>query len=102
MRFDDVRLGTKYLCACLLEVMPQQMSLCKCQFIKVMPISLVLDSRWTHQLGLKLVLSYQMQGSDEKYVQIDRLVLWAICPLSFHSEEGHPICMQSWRDVPWT
>lgn len=78
MRFDDVRLEDKYLCACLLEVVPWQMSLCKCQFIKAVPISLVLDRCWTHQLALRLVLNYPMQGYDEEYVQIDRFVLWAV------------------------
>lgn len=78
MRFDDVRLEDKYLCACLLEVVPWQMSLCKCQFIKAVPISLVLDRCWTHQLALRLVLNYPMQGCDEEYVQIDRFVLWAV------------------------
>lgn len=54
------------------------MSLCKCQFIKAVPISLVLDRCWTHQLALRLVLNYPMQGCDEEYVQIDRFVLWAV------------------------
>lgn len=78
MRFDGVRLEDKYLCACLLEVVPWQMSLCKCQLIKAVPMSSVLDRCWTHQLTLKLALSYRMEGCDERYVQIDKFVLWAL------------------------
>lgn len=97
MRFDGVRLGNKCLCASLLEVVPWQMSLCKCQFIKAVPISWVLDTCLTHQLPLKVVPSYPMQDCDEKCVQIDRFVLW-LSPLW----GSPPIHMQSWRDVPRT
>lgn len=73
------------------------MSLCKCQFIKAVPISWVLDTCLTHQLPLKVVPSYPMQDCDEKCVQIDRFVLW-LSPFW----GSPPIHMQSWRDVPRT
>lgn len=38
-------------------------------------------TRLTHQLPLKVVLSYPMQGCDEKCVQIDRFVLRAVAIL---------------------